>query len=115
MSAQRRTGSKSQSGAATVASRPTAPPAAAPSSQRAPKPTGERSKAASPGQPSVFAARTEAIRRLFRDTMSEAKKVNWPDRETTRNLTVVVIGISVILGLLLGGIDFALVKLLNVF
>jgi len=43
------------------------------------------------------------------------KKVNWPDRETTRNLTIVVIGISIILGLLLGGIDWALVKLLDVF
>ena len=116
MCAQRRSGSKSQSGAATVASRPSAPPPAAPApSQRPPKPVGERTKAAAPPPPSVFATRTEAIRRLARDTMSEAKKVNWPDRETTRNLTVVVIGISVILGLLLGGIDFALVKLLDVF
>jgi preprotein translocase subunit SecE len=39
------------------------------------------------------------------------KKVNWPDQETTRNLTVVVIGISVVLGITLGGIDFLLQKL----
>jgi preprotein translocase subunit SecE len=63
----------------------------------------------------MIAQRTESIRRLVRESISEAKKVNWPDQETTRNLTVVVIAISVILGLLLGGIDFALVKLLDVF
>jgi len=63
----------------------------------------------------MIAARTESIRRLVRDSISEAKKVNWPDQETTRNLTVVVIAISIILGLLLGGIDYGLVKLLGVF
>lgn len=116
MSAQRRTGSKPQSGAAAVAPRPsTPPPAAAQTPPRPAKPAGEKAKGAPAAQPSVFATRTEAVRRIFRDTVSEAKKVNWPDKETTRNLTVVVIGISVVLGLLLGGIDYLLVKLLDVF
>jgi preprotein translocase subunit SecE len=116
MSAQRRTGTKSPSGAATVASRPTVPPPpATPAPARPSKPATDRTKAPAPAQPSVFATRTEAFRRLARDTWSEAKKVNWPDRETTRNLTVVVIGISVILGLFLGGIDWILVKLLDAF
>ena len=47
--------------------------------------------------------------------MSEMKKINWPDQETTRNLTIVVIGISVALGILLGGIDYLLVQLLGLF
>ena len=116
MSAQRRTGSKTQSGAATVAPRPPAPPPSASQTPPRPsKPAGEKAKGAQAAQPSVFSARIEGIRRIARDTYSEAKKVNWPDRETTRNLTFVVIGISVVLGLLLGGIDFALVKLLDVF
>jgi preprotein translocase subunit SecE len=63
----------------------------------------------------MIATRTEAIRRLVRESISEGKKVNWPDQETTRNLTVVVIAISVVLGLFLGGIDYILVQLLNVF
>jgi len=63
----------------------------------------------------MIATRTEAIRRLVRDSISEAKKVNWPDQETTRNLTVVVVAISIVLGLFLGGIDYILVQLLNVF
>lgn len=116
MSAQRRAETKSPSGAATVAARPAAsPPSGSPSPARPAKPVGDRTKAPAPVQPSVLATRTEAVRRLVRDTWAEAKKVNWPDRETTRNLTVVVIGISVVLGLLLGGIDWALVKLLGVF
>jgi preprotein translocase subunit SecE len=122
MSAQRRAGSKSgtgSAGTATVAPRPSSPPSAATnanqSSSRPNKPANDKGKPGAPAQPSIIASRTEAIRRLVRDSISEAKKVNWPDQETTRNLTVVVIAISVILGLLLGGIDFALVKLLDVF
>lgn len=118
MSAQRRTGGKTQSGAATVAPRPSAPPPAASQPQTPPrpaKPAAEKGKGAQAAQPSVFAQRIEGIRRIARDTISEAKKVNWPDKETTRNLTFVVIGISVVLGLLLGGIDYALVKLLDAF
>jgi preprotein translocase SecE subunit len=42
--------------------------------------------------------------------MSEIRKVNWPDQETARNLTFLVVGISVVLGLALGGIDFVLQK-----
>jgi preprotein translocase SecE subunit len=42
------------------------------------------------------------------------KKVNWPDNETLRNLTIVVIGISTFLGIVLGGIDFLLEKLFQV-
>jgi len=34
--------------------------------------------------------------------------VIWPDRETTRNLTLVVIAVSIVLGILLGGIDYVL-------
>jgi preprotein translocase subunit SecE len=113
MSAQRRTGSKPQSGAATVAERPSPPPAASPTPRQT-KPAGDK-KGAPPAQPSAFAARFEGLLRIARETKAEAKKVNWPDKETTRNLTAVVIGISVVLGLLLGGIDYALVKLLEAF
>ena len=72
-------------------------------------------KAAEAQSKSILAVRTERLRGLVQDTMSEMKKINWPDQETTRNLTVVVIGISVALGILLGGIDFLLVRLLGLF
>ena len=43
--------------------------------------------------------------------MAENKKVIWPDRESTRNLTLVVIAVSLVLGILLGGIDYVLFQL----
>jgi preprotein translocase subunit SecE len=55
--------------------------------------------------------RFEGLQRFYRETAAEIKKVNWPDQETTRNLTLVVIGLSVVLGLLLGGIDYVLFQL----
>ncbi len=48
------------------------------------------------------------LERWYQDTASEMRKIVWPDRETTKNLTIVVIGISVVLGILLGGIDYFL-------
>lgn len=55
--------------------------------------------------------RTSGIQSLFRDTASEIRKVTWPDQQTTRNLTIVVIAMAVTLGALLGGIDALLVRL----
>jgi len=55
--------------------------------------------------------RFEGLRRFIREAMAEIRKVIWPDRETTRNLTLLVIALSVVLGLLLGGIDFILFEL----
>ena len=39
------------------------------------------------------------------DILSELRKVTWPTRHEAWNLTVVVIVISAIVGVLLGGID----------
>ena len=64
-------------------------------------------------QPGRFAQRTEGIRTIYRDTRAELKKVTWPDKDTTRNLTIVVIAISVMRGALLGGIDALLVRVIE--
>ncbi len=55
-----------------------------------------------------WSERREAMARGLRDTRSELRKVTWPTREVTINLTLVVIGLSVVLGLLLGGVDLLL-------
>lgn len=94
-----------------AASRPPKPAAAArpakpPATSRPPRPEPDR-----PPQGRVvggLARRTEGLRTNYRDTVAELKKVNWPDRETTRNLTIVVIAVSIALGILLGGVDFLL-------
>jgi len=38
------------------------------------------------------------IRRFFQESWSELKKVTWPTREQTRNLTVLVFVISAVVG-----------------
>jgi len=63
------------------------------------------------GRRLVNTDRFDGVRTFSRDTWSEIKKVNWPDRETTRNLTLVVIAVSAILGIMLGGIDYVLFQL----
>jgi preprotein translocase subunit SecE len=39
------------------------------------------------------------IRRFLDEAWSELKKVSWPSREQTRNLTVLVVAVSLIVGL----------------
>ncbi|MGH2617569.1 MAG: preprotein translocase subunit SecE [Thermomicrobiales bacterium] len=77
---------------------------------RPPKPTVERER---PGQPERSAAgtRIDRIKKQWFDTVAELKKVTWPDKETTKNLTLVVIAISAVLGALLGGLDWILQQL----
>ena len=89
----------------------TAPPAPRPSS-RPPKPVVVERPANEPR--SGFGARMDDLKRSYRDTVAEIKKVNWPDQETTKNLTIVVIGVSIVLGLLLGGVDFLLQTLFSI-
>ncbi|MFA6253831.1 MAG: preprotein translocase subunit SecE [Candidatus Paceibacterota bacterium] len=51
----------------------------------------------------------------FKDTRSEMNHVSWPTREQTINFTVIVLGFSVLIGLLLGVFDFAFSDLLKIF
>ena len=124
MSAHRRTTVEDDSAPAvprpadeTKRAKPTSgrPAAERPGTERRPAGRLPAGKPAPAARPSLFATRTASLRELYRDTMSEMRKITWPDQETTRNLTIVVIGISVVLGILLGGIDFLLVKLLELF
>jgi len=39
------------------------------------------------------------IRRFFQEAWSELKKVTWPTREQTRNLTVLVFAVSLAVGM----------------
>ena len=48
------------------------------------------------------------IQRWFRETRGELRKVVWPTREEALRLTYVVLGISLVMGLLLGGADLLL-------
>jgi preprotein translocase subunit SecE len=44
------------------------------------------------------------------DIMDELKKVSWPSRRDTTRLTMIVIGVSLIIGVYIGIIDILLTK-----
>lgn len=50
--------------------------------------------------------RNLSVVRFVRETQSELRKVAWPSPVQTRDLTVVVLALSIAVGLLLGGFDF---------
>lgn len=53
------------------------------------------------------------IKIFLQEALLEVKKVNWPTRQETIRYTLIVIGISVGVAVLLGGFDFIFVNALN--
>ncbi len=53
------------------------------------------------------------VRDLLLGVRSEIRKITWPSRMETRNLTIVVIGISVFIGGVLGVFDLILVAIIK--
>lgn len=62
-------------------------------------------------RPSGLRGALDGIAEWFRSVLSELRKVTWPSREVTRNLTIIVIAVSGAVGALLGATDY-LFKLL---
>ena len=50
---------------------------------------------------------------FFSDTVAELKKVTWLSWNEAFRLTALVLGISIVVGLLLGGLDFGFSALVN--
>ncbi len=48
---------------------------------------------------------------FFQETLDELKKVTWPSKEELIRLTAIVIIISIIVGIYIGGIDLALTRI----
>jgi len=46
------------------------------------------------------------------EVIQELKKVSWPSLAQTRNMTILVIVVSVLVGLYVGGLDFAFSRLI---
>lgn len=66
----------------------------------------------------VSAAKTKdkkkgGIKKYFRDLKSEIKKVVWPSKSKVVNNTGIVIGVIVVVGLFLFGVDSALMAGVN--
>lgn len=47
---------------------------------------------------------------FFREVIEELKKVTWPSASDVTRLTILVLGISVIVGLYIGGLDLIFTK-----
>ena len=52
---------------------------------------------------------------FFGEVKSEMKKVSWPTTKETIKNTSAVLGISFIVAVFLGGLDFIFSKILNIF
>jgi preprotein translocase subunit SecE len=51
---------------------------------------------------------------FLNEVKDELKKVVWPTRQEIIRLTVVVIAISLLVGVFLGGLDFIFTKLIGI-
>ncbi|MCL5265000.1 MAG: preprotein translocase subunit SecE [Chloroflexi bacterium] len=51
------------------------------------------------------------LQRFAREIRTELKKVVWPSRQEAINLTMIVAGVSVAVGMFLGGVDLVFKKL----
>ncbi len=47
---------------------------------------------------------------FFKEVNTELRKVTWPKRDTVLKLTAVVIAVSAVVGVYLGGLDFVFAK-----
>lgn len=65
-------------------------------------------------KPTVAKLPNIAPTKFFSEVASELKKVTWPTREETIKLTSAVIIISLGVGLFVGGLDIAFVKLSSI-
>ncbi len=52
---------------------------------------------------------------FLRETVAELKKVTWLPRREVIHLTVLVLVVTVVMGLILGGIDYGFSYLINLF
>ncbi|OGH42713.1 MAG: preprotein translocase subunit SecE [Candidatus Levybacteria bacterium RIFCSPLOWO2_01_FULL_42_15] len=52
---------------------------------------------------------------FLREVKEELKKVVWPTQQEIVRMTILVLMISIIVGVFIGGIDFVFVKIMEVF
>ena len=52
--------------------------------------------------------------KFLQETVDELKKVTWPKQQEVIRLTIVVILVSIMVGLFIGGLDFAFTKIMEV-
>jgi preprotein translocase subunit SecE len=61
----------------------------------------------------VKAKKENRIKRWWRETIGELRKVKWPTPREAWRLTKIVIMVILVMGALLGGLDFLFTKLIG--
>lgn len=61
----------------------------------------------------IFQRIVENIRRLFRETIGELRKVTWPTRQEATNLTKIVLVVIIVVGVYFFVVDTVLTLLFN--
>ncbi len=51
---------------------------------------------------------------FFKEAVAELRKVTWPKRDEIIKLTAVVIAVSALVGIYLGGLDFVFAKIIEI-
>lgn len=49
---------------------------------------------------------SNAVVRYFRETRGELRKVTWPTRQESQRLTAIVLGVTAVMAIFLGLLDF---------
>jgi preprotein translocase subunit SecE len=57
-------------------------------------------------KPSAIMTFLTPVREYFRDTLGELRKVHWPTRQEVRNLSIIVLAVTLGMSLVLGLFDF---------
>lgn len=70
-------------------------------------------KATSKSEQSLLTRIAEPVARYLRDTRAELRKVTWPSREEAWNLTLIVLGASMGMSLILGAGDFVFSRIMQ--
>jgi preprotein translocase subunit SecE len=86
------------------------------SSPARPSRSGRAAPSASPlGVGTAFGRQvTSGLGKFLYDTRAELKKVVWPTREQAMNLTALVIGVSIVVGAFIGGVDALLQQIFQI-
>lgn len=66
----------------------------------------EKKVVRTPEKPNQFTKLADSVRRYFRETIAELRKVNWPSRQEAYNLTLIVLAVIVVMTVFLGVLDF---------
>ena len=53
------------------------------------------------------------IKRWWRETIGELRKVTWPTRREALRLTRIVLIVMIVMGAILGGLDFIFTKVMG--